>query len=186
MKKLILATKNKGKVKELEAMLAPFDIEVVSALDLDLPEVIEDRDTFVGNAQKKAEEVLAATGLPTLADDSGLCVDALDGAPGVFSARHGGPEKLLKALEGIPAEKRTAHFMCMLVFAQPGKEHQFFEGKVEGHVTTEFRGEEGFAYDPIFIAKGEERTFAEMNQAEKEALSHRGRAFAAFIKSITV
>lgn len=178
MKKLVLATHNSGKVAELQTLLAPLGVEVISAADLNLPDVVEDADTFDGNALKKARAAHQASGLPALADDSGLCVDALDGAPGVFTARYGGWEKLLENMK--TASTRSAHFHCTLALVMDTGE-TLFHGQCNGHISEQGRGVGGFGYDPVFIPEGETRTFAEMGTAQKHAFSHRGRA----MKSLT-
>jgi XTP/dITP diphosphohydrolase len=152
----------------------------------DCPDVVEDRDTFEGNATKKAIEVAACTGKPALADDSGLAVDALGGAPGVYSARYdpdaesgNDPKnyhKLLNDLKNIPPEERTAQFVCCLALAYPDGRTRTFFGHSRGRIGYEPRGAKGFGYDPIFIPEGFDRTFAEMTAEEKDALSHRGKA----------
>ena len=177
---LLLASHNPGKIAELERMLAPLGISVTSAADLDLPEVVENKGTFRGNAEKKAAEIAAATGLPTLADDSGLCVDALGGNPGVFTKRYGTYERLLKDMDTTPKGGRNAFFVCVLALAIPGQNTVFFEGNVSGTITPEPRGNGGFDYDPVFIPHGHNLTFAEMPVQEKQQYSHRGAALAKF------
>lgn len=179
---LVLASHNQGKIAELAAMLAPLGVTVLSAHDLGLPDVIEDRDTFEGNATKKAVEICAATNLPTLADDSGLCVDALGGAPGVFTARYSRTyERLMDEIRDTPPSRRQAHFMCVLAFALPDGTLQTFAGRCDGHIHTEPLGSSGFGYDPVFIPQGETRTFAEMAAHEKKTHSHRGKALELFL-----
>jgi len=180
--RLVLASHNQGKIAELATMLAPFGVHVLSAYDLDLPEVAEDRDTFSGNAAKKAQEICAATNLPTLADDSGLCVDALGGAPGVLTARYSRTyERLMIEIAHIPPAQRGAHFVCVLAFALPDGTLKTFEGRADGHIHTTPLGEGGFGYDPVFIPLGETRTFAQMTADEKKAHSHRGKATKLFL-----
>ena len=159
-------------------MLVPLGVTITSAVQMNLPDVVEDRDTFQGNAEKKAVEISAATGLPTLADDSGLCVDALGGNPGVFTKRYGSYERLLEDMETIPTGGRNAFFVCVLALAIPGEKTLFFEGKVNGTITSEPRGNGGFDYDPVFIPQGHHLTFAEMSAEEKQHYSHRGAALA--------
>ncbi|MBI1363791.1 MAG: RdgB/HAM1 family non-canonical purine NTP pyrophosphatase [Proteobacteria bacterium] len=178
---LILASKNPGKIKELSALLAPMGVRVRSALEMDLPDVVEDRDTFDGNAAKKAEEIAAATGLPALADDSGICVDTLDGRPGVFSARYGGYERLLEELKAHTSDVHPAHFMCVLALAVPGQQTRLYEGRIDGHVVAAPRGTSGFGYDPVFQPKGYKETFGEMDPILKNKISHRGLALQAFV-----
>lgn len=191
MKKLVFATRNQGKLTELRALLAGVDIEVVSQAELDVPEVVEDGDTFVANASKKALEVSGATGLPALADDSGLEVDALGGAPGVYSARYAGEpcddeannDKLLAALADVPEHQRGARFRSVLALADTqgelGDQVILTEGTCEGRILTERRGEGGFGYDPLFFAPELGATFAELGVGTKNDLSHRARAMKA-------
>jgi len=189
--RLVFATGNPGKVVELRELLAGLDLEVLSARDIDLPEVIEDGDTFAANAAKKAREVSRATGLPALADDSGLEVDALAGAPGVLSARFAGAghddrannEKLLAALAGVPPERRTARFRSALALADVagalGDRVLTAEGVCEGVILEAPRGGGGFGYDPLFFAPELGQTFAEAGVGAKNNLSHRARAMRA-------
>jgi XTP/dITP diphosphohydrolase len=188
--RLVFATRNPGKLEELRQLLADLDgaIQIRSAIDLALPDVVEDADTFAGNAAKKGREVSRATGLPALADDSGLEVDALGGAPGVVSARYAGPEqddrrnndKLLKAMAGIPAERRTARFRSVLALADVtgrlGDRVLVAEGVCEGVILEAPRGTGGFGYDPLFFAPELGCTFAEAGIGPKNDLSHRARA----------
>ncbi|AKJ65390.1 XTP/dITP diphosphatase [Kiritimatiella glycovorans] len=181
--KLVLATRNPHKREEIEAIFDGPGLDIV-ALDAfpDAPEVEEDRDTFEGNAIKKAVEIARWTGLRALADDSGLEVDALGGAPGVWSARYAGPEadyeannrKLLAALAG--AGDRTARFRTVMALADPDGTVRTVEGSCEGAITEEPRGMRGFGYDPLFVLRGDTRTFAELDAAEKNRVSHRARA----------
>ncbi len=185
--RLVLATRNAGKVAELEARLAGLDVDLVSAGSLpDAPEVEEDADTLRGNAEKKARALFAHTGLPSLADDTGLEVDALDGAPGVRSARYAGEDaddeanrrKLLAELAGAPT--RTARFRTVLAFVDSDGV-RCFDGVCEGLIATEEAGAGGFGYDALFRpADGDGRTFAQMSSDEKNQISHRGRALDAF------
>lgn len=179
--RLVIASRNTGKLAELEALLAPYGITLENALSLNLPEVVEDTGTFHGNAAKKAQSAAQATGLPALADDSGLCVDALGGAPGVETAHYGGWEKLLKALQNTPADQRDAHFVCVLALALPGHDAvHFFEGAAQGRIAEAPQGEGGFGYDPVFTPAGHHTTFATMARDAKSAISHRGQALRAF------
>lgn len=189
IKKLVLASRNEKKLKELAAILAPYGIETVSVGKFPTaPEVKETGTTFAENAALKAEAIAAHTGLPTLADDSGLCVDVLDGAPGVYSARFAGEEGndeknnnlLLEKLSGLPEEKRKASFVCLLALARPDEETVFFEGKCDGVIINEKCGDEGFGYDPLFFSPELGKTFAEAVSAEKHRVSHRGRALNKF------
>jgi len=181
----VLATKNQGKVRELQEMLQDTGFEVVSlAAYPDLPEVEEDGDTFQANAVKKAREIAVATGELVMADDSGLEVDFLNGAPGVHSARFAGEhgdnkannQKLLKRLENVPWEKRTARFKCVVAVAAPDGRIETAEGACEGIITTEPRGKEGFGYDPLFYFPQYQKTFAELDGNIKNEVSHRGKA----------
>lgn len=181
MKKLVVASHNAGKVSELRTLLAPLGIDVLSAADAALPDVVEDADTFDGNALKKARAAFAATGLPVLADDSGLCVDALGGRPGVFTARYGGWQKLLQEMAALDAAARSAYFHCTLAFIDASGGETMFHGECRGHIIAESRGDGGFGYDPVFVPQGEARTFAEMGAAEKHLFSHRGRAMQHFV-----
>ncbi|MEM1057178.1 MAG: RdgB/HAM1 family non-canonical purine NTP pyrophosphatase [Bacteroidota bacterium] len=191
--RLVLATRNAGKVAELRDRLAALGTEVVSAAEVDgAPEVDEDRDTLRGNAEKKARALYLHTGLAALADDTGLEVDALDGAPGVFSARFAGHEAddaanrahLLVRLGAVT--DRDARFRTVLAFVDSSGT-QFFDGVCEGTILREERGEGGFGYDALFVpADGDGRTFAEMDKFEKNTISHRGRALDAFAAWLSV
>ncbi len=181
--KLILATHNKGKVKEIGALLAPYNIEVISAGDMNFPEPEETGATFIENAKLKALAAAAAAGLPALADDSGLAVNALGGAPGIYSARWAGPEKdFTRAMGRVNRElgddaDRAAAFVCVLALAWPDGHTEVFEGTVDGNLVWPPRGGRGFGYDPMFIPLNHKETFAEMEPAAKRAISHRARAF---------
>ncbi len=184
--KIILATKNLGKIRELQELLVDEGIKVLSLLDVpDWEDVKETGATFAENAAIKAREAARKTGLITLADDSGLEVDALGGAPGIFSARYAGEpknderntDKLLELLETIPPDKRTARFRCALVVVTPDREEYLTEGVVEGQILTERRGADGFGYDPVFYLPEFGKTMAEINLAEKNKISHRAQAF---------
>lgn len=180
---IVLATRNQGKVKELREMLADFPVDIRSLADFGpLPEVVEDGATFDDNAYKKALFTAKALGLPAMADDSGLVVEALDGAPGVHSARYAGEEaddaaniaKLLKAMEG--REDRRAAFVCVLSLAVPAGPALTYEGRCEGEITHEPRGSQGFGYDPVMFYAPLGKTFAELTSEEKNRVSHRGAA----------
>jgi XTP/dITP diphosphohydrolase len=182
---IVLATRNKKKAEELNRMLAGMDIKVTTLNDFaDCPEVLEDKDTFEGNAIKKALEVAACTGMIAVADDSGIVVDALGGRPGVFSARYAGDnaddaanlKKLLWEMKNIPDGSRSARFICCIAVAYPNGKVVTFEGRVEGSIGYEPKGRMGFGYDPVFYPEGHDRTFAEMSFAEKDSMSHRGKA----------
>ncbi|ADM08671.1 putative deoxyribonucleotide triphosphate pyrophosphatase [Parvularcula bermudensis HTCC2503] len=192
---LLLATHNQGKVREFSAWLAPYAISISSAADHDLPEPEETATDFLGNATLKAEAAMAATGLPALADDSGLAVAALGGAPGLYSARWAGPDRdYQRAFDRIAAELggaqamegAAAAFVCVLVLTLPGDTPLVAEGQVEGTLTASPRGAAGFGYDPIFRPEGEARTFAEMTMAEKAQFSHRARAMTNLAQVINV
>lgn len=183
--KLVVASHNPGKVREIGDLLAPFGIEAVSAGALGLDELEETGDTFRANAELKALAAARAANLPALADDSGLCVNALNGAPGIYSARWAGPskdfgfamEKLRRGmLEAGPVDA-GAHFICGLALAWPDGHVEYFEGRVDGELTWPPRGEKGFGYDPIFIPDGHDITFGEMEPDVKHGLSHRADAF---------
>lgn len=185
--KLVLATRNQGKVRELAKLVAPLGMEVVSMAEYPhVPEVVEDGETFEDNAVKKAKSVASATGLLTLADDSGLEVDYLGGAPGVHSARFSGEEKddqannqkLLRLLEGIPREKRSARFRCVVAIATPEGKVFTASGSCEGVIGTAPKGDGGFGYDPLFYVPDFGKTFSELDLETKNKISHRGRAFA--------
>ena len=189
MRKILVASTNPGKLKELREMLGG-DIEWVGLSDFpNVGEIEEDGKTFAENARKKAIGYAKTTGLWTLADDSGLVIDALGGQPGVKSARFSGDKeasrglldhknmaKVLTLLQGVPKEKRTARFMCCLCLASPEKVLIETEGKLEGVITNEQAGENGFGYDPIFFVPGLNKTVAQMTSEEKNAISHRGNA----------
>jgi XTP/dITP diphosphohydrolase len=194
MKELVVATRNRGKMLEIRALLDGIVGTVRCATDFpDFPETIEDGLTFQENALKKAREAMIFTGLPALADDSGLVVDLLDGRPGVLSARFAGKgagdaennRLLLEELNGIPAGRRQAAFVCVLAFVTPAGHEQVFSGRVGGTILTAGRGDGGFGYDPLFLVDGFDRTMAELSLQEKNAISHRGQAlqhFRAFLE----
>lgn len=181
--KLIVASHNTGKVREIRELLAPFSADVVSAAELNLPEPEETGDSFIANAKLKALAAAINANLPALADDSGLSVEALDGAPGIYSARWAGPEKdFTAAMSRIEkelgqTESRRARFVCALALAWPDGHCEIFEGTVAGTLRFPPRGAKGFGYDPIFVADGHTITFAEMDPAAKHAISHRADAF---------
>ena len=181
--RLVIASHNAGKVREIAELLTPFGVDVVSAGDLGLAEPDETGETFIDNALLKAHAAADAANLPALADDSGLAVDALDGAPGIYSARWAGPDKdfgaaMAKVEELLRgSEDRGAQFVCALALAWPDGHAEVFEGTVTGEITWPPTGDKGFGYDPIFTADSETITFAEMDPARKHALSHRADAF---------
>ncbi|MCI8553696.1 MAG: XTP/dITP diphosphatase [Clostridiales bacterium] len=187
--RLIVATHNSKKLRELERILAPLGIEPVTGemAGIPLDEVEETGTTFEENAFLKAEAACRQTGLPAVADDSGLAVDALDGRPGVYSARYAGEGasdadricKLLTELEGVPEERRTARFVCAVCCVFPDGRTVTARGECPGVIGAEPRGNDGFGYDPIFVVEGG-RTYAELTAAEKDAISHRGNALRQF------
>ncbi|MEU6718152.1 RdgB/HAM1 family non-canonical purine NTP pyrophosphatase [Nonomuraea sp. NPDC046802] len=184
--RIVLATRNKGKIAELRRILNGFDIVGLEEFP-SIGEVAETGVTFEENALLKAHAVAKGSGLPAVADDSGLCVDVLNGMPGVFSARwsgrHGDDQAnlslLLAQLSDVPADRLTAYFACAAALALPSGECRVVEGTLPGHLITTPRGTNGFGYDPILVPEGETRTTAEMAPEEKDAISHRGRAFRA-------
>jgi XTP/dITP diphosphohydrolase len=190
VRELIVASHNPGKVREIAALLAPHAIVVRGAVELGLAEPEETGATFAENAILKARAAAQASGLPALADDSGLSVTALDGAPGIYSARWAGPTKNFSfAMARVERElehiaDRSAKFVCALVLAQPSGEVEVFEGEVLGSLEFPPRGTNGFGYDPIFVASGMIETFGELDPAKKHAISHRARAFEKFARSV--
>jgi non-canonical purine NTP pyrophosphatase (RdgB/HAM1 family) len=181
--RLVVASHNAGKVREIADLLAPFAIDIVSAAELNLPEPEETGDTFTANALLKAEEAVQGSGLPALADDSGLAVEALDGAPGLYSARWAGPERDFQMAMALVQEKlgqtpnRRAYFISVLALAWPDGHTECFEGRVHGDLIWPPRGDKGFGYDPMFLLDGYDMTFGEMNYDEKQSVSHRAVAF---------
>jgi XTP/dITP diphosphohydrolase len=185
-KTLLIATNNAHKVRELTDLLQGLSWHVVSLAEYpEAPIPVEDGDTFEANALKKATHYCRHHGVWCVADDSGLVVDALDGAPGVLSARYAGEDgndgannaKLLSELAGVEESRRTARFVCCAAMATPKGETHTERGSVEGRILLEPRGDNGFGYDPLFLPDGHDQTFAELPLAEKQAISHRGRAF---------
>jgi XTP/dITP diphosphohydrolase len=185
---IFLASGNPHKIEEMQALLSTFDIRLESTLDYpNAKEVVEDRPDLEGNAIKKAQYWYGKTGLPSLADDTGLEVDSLGGAPGVYSARYAGEkatyeentQKLLKELEG--KSDRTAQFRTIIAFIDPSGKQHFFEGVCRGEIIAKKRGEKGFGYDPVFVPEGYDLTFAELNSDDKNRISHRGKAMQAFL-----
>lgn len=187
---LVLATHNPGKVREIEDLLRPFAVPVVAAGSLGLPEPEETGLTFIANAELKARAAAEGSGKPALADDSGLSVAGLGGAPGIYSARWAGPGKdFAVAMERVRTElgdnpNRAAAFHCALSLAWPDGQIVTFEGIIEGTLTFPARGPHGFGYDPIFVPNGHSITFGEMDPAAKHAISHRARAFEQLVKAV--
>ena len=193
--KILIATHNKGKLEEFREILAPFGAQVVSAGELGLAEPAETESTFEGNARIKAQAAMEASGLITISDDSGLCVDALDGAPGVYTADWAGPsrdwmmamrtvEEKLQAAGATSPDKRGAQFMCTLCVLWPDGEEKFFVGSVPGHLSWPPRGAFGHGYDPVFMPAGETQTFGEMTHEKKNTLSHRARAVEKMVREL--
>ena len=195
--RLVIATHNPGKLREMRDLMEPLGIECVSAAELGLPEPEEIGNTFVDNADLKAREAADLSGLPALADDSGLCVDALHGAPGIFSARWAEDEQgnrdWARAMEKVwreveaagPDAGHDAHFACALAIAWPNDgQAENFEGRVDGTLTWPPRGDRGFGYDPIFVPAGHDVTFGEMEPARKHEMSHRADAFRKLVKAL--
>ena len=188
--RLVIATHNEGKLREIRDLLAPFGIECLSAAELDLPEPEEIGTSFVDNADLKARQAADLSGLPALADDSGICIDALGGRPGIHTARWAEDEQgnrdWMRAMERAwreleaagPDAGRDAHFACALAIAWPNDgQAESFEGRVDGTLVWPPRGDKGFGYDPMFVPNGHEVTFAEMDPEQKHSMSHRADAF---------
>ena len=196
LQNLVIATHNKGKVREINDLLAPFGVKVKSALDMDLPEPEETENSFVGNALLKARAAASVSGMTALADDSGLEVFALGGEPGIYSARWAenpetkerdfafAMEKVKNRLEALKTGDYSARFVCVLALVTPDGEEQIFEGEIRGHLEFPPRGGNGFGYDPIFVANGETITFGEMDPAKKHEMSHRADAFKKLVNSV--
>jgi len=185
--RLVIASHNSGKVGEIAALLAPFGIAAVAAGLLSLPEPEETGNSFEANAELKAKAAAEASGLPALADDSGLVVPALGGAPGIYSARWAGPEKDFRiAMERVHQEvgdkDRDAYFVAVLALAGADGQTELFRGEVAGSLTWPPRGDRGFGYDPMFIPQGGKLTFGELDPAEKHRISHRARAFSKLVQ----
>lgn len=191
LKELVVASHNKGKIAEFEQMLKPFGVKIFSALDLNLPDVEETGTTFEENAVLKAETLAEICNKPCLADDSGLCVDALGGRPGVYSARYApnrdfnlAMDKLVAELKESGSDDWSAHFSCVLALKIPNEKVEVFEGKVDGKIIENKRGNNGFGFDPVFVPKGFDCTFAEMSGEDKKKISHRGRALKKFLQKV--
>lgn len=193
MPQLFFASKNPGKVKEFKRFLAPKDIEVLSLLDLDnCPEIIENGQTFEENSSIKAQTIMDAYQLPVVAEDAGLVVDALDGAPGIYSARYAGDHddasnnaKLLNELKDVPDTQRGAKFVAVIVALKPNGEKIVAEGAVDGEILTQERGTDGFGYDPLFYYAPFEKTLAELTVDQKNDISHRGKALESFLEQFS-
>lgn len=189
---LVVASHNMGKVREIEELLSPLGFEVKGAAKLGLPEPAENGTSFTENALIKARSAASISGLPALADDSGLCVGALEGAPGIYSARWAGRDKDFRlAMKRIEHElsgnpDRRAFFVCVLALVTPTGHEETFEGRVYGTLTFPPRGERGFGYDPIFVPEGHRFTFGEMEPAAKHAMSHRAKAFEKFSAALAL
>ena len=194
LSEVVFASHNAGKIKEIKELLQPFGINVKSSSDMELPDVEETGATFAENSLLKSQTIAKLTDLPCIADDSGLCVDALNGAPGVYSARYApnrdfdkGMEKLLSEMAQSPNKSRKAHFSCVISLAFPDGSYKLFEGRVDGQIALEKHGNGGFGYDPLFVPDGFAKSFAQMSKEEKNSVSHRGRAvekLKAYLKSL--
>lgn len=192
--RIVVATNNDKKLEELTRILEGLDVELVPMGELGLESPVEDGETFEENALLKARAASKATGLPAVADDSGLEVDALEGAPGVYSARYAGEptddlannRKLVEELAGVPEERRTARFVCAAALVAPDGREWTTRGTMEGRIVDEPRGNRGFGYDPHFLSEGETRTNGELAAEEKDAKSHRGAAFRAIRKDVEI
>jgi XTP/dITP diphosphohydrolase len=193
--RLLIATHNAGKLEEFRQLLEPYGVDVTSAGELGLAEPEETENTFLGNARIKAESAMKASGMITLADDSGLCVDALNGDPGVYTADWAGPsrdwnmamrlvEEKLQAAGATAPDKRTGSFNCTLVVLWPTVDERVFVGKAPGHLVWPPRGKLGHGYDPVFVPNGQDQTFAEMTHEKKNSLSHRGAALSQLLKEL--
>jgi len=189
--RIIIATSNQHKLRELKKLLKDFDVQLLSLIDFpDCPAVVEDGVSFAENALKKAHTICTHTGLLTIADDSGLEVDCLQGRPGIFSARYAGEgagdrknyEKLLQEMKCVAPEKRGARFRCVLALAAPSGKQGVAEGEYRGVIISEPRGENGFGYDPVFLDTASGLTFAEMPSEQKNQISHRARALQELVK----
>jgi len=204
--KLVIASHNEGKVREIRDLLAPYGIEPISAASLDLPEPEETGTTFVANAELKALQAADLLGLPALSDDSGMCVEALGGDPGIFSARWGMADPGIAGIEPVQGEgrdfdlamrrvnakleampegtSRAAYFVCALALAWPDGHVEWFEGRVDGTLIWPPRGDKGFGYDPMFVPNGHELSFGEMEPDAKHAMSHRADAFGQLVAAV--
>jgi XTP/dITP diphosphohydrolase len=193
--KIVIATHNKGKLEEFAALLKPYGVEAVSACALGLPEPVETETTFAGNARIKARSAMRASGLIAVSDDSGLCVEALGGEPGVYTADWAGPdrdwnramrlvEEKLQAKGATAPEQRRAYFACTLCVAWPDGEERIYEGRAHGTLSWPPRGVLGHGYDPVFVPDGETRSFAELAPEEKNRISHRAKALELLVRDL--
>jgi XTP/dITP diphosphohydrolase len=193
--KLVIATHNKGKLAEFRQLFALYGVQVTSAGELGLAEPKETETTFLGNARIKAQAAMKASGMVALSDDSGLCVDALNGDPGVYTADWAGPsrdwslamrlvEEKMQAAGAVTTDQRAGSFNCTLVVLWPNGEERVFVGKAPGHLVWPPRGKLGHGYDPVFVPDGQDQTFGEMDAAKKNMLSHRGRAISQLLKEL--
>ena len=195
MNKLVLASGNAGKVKEINNLLQAHGIEVISQNEFDVPEAVEDSLTFVENAIKKARNACQYTGLPSIADDSGIEVDAINKSPGIYSARYSGEDatdeknniKLIAELDGVAENKRTARYQCVMVYMKSANDPTpiITQGSLEGRILTEARGDGGFGYDPLFWLEDKNCSAAELSLEEKNKISHRAIALQAMIKQLS-
>ena len=183
LKELIFASHNAGKIKEIREMIEPLGIELKTYKEIDIPDVEETGKTFAENSLLKSSKIAKITGIACIADDSGLCVDALNGAPGVYSARYApdrdfdkGMEKLLTEIAKSRNPDRSAHFSCVISLAYPDGKYELFEGRINGKIAEQKQETGGFGYDPIFIPEGYDKSFAELGNEIKNKISHRGRA----------
>jgi XTP/dITP diphosphohydrolase len=190
----VIGSRNKKKIGEVLDLLAPFGFDVIGVASLPgVPDVVEDGDSFAANADKKARETALAVSQWVIAEDSGLCVDALGGAPGIYSARYAGEqgndaannEKLLRDLADVPDDRRTAHYVCHAVLADPtGMIRARAEGRIHGRILRDYHGQNGFGYDPLFLVPEYNQTFGQLDAAIKQRISHRAKAFAELIPQI--
>ncbi len=192
LERIVIGTTNNGKLKEISELFKPLKLEISGLSRFNLPPIVEDGDTFLANARKKAEMIAELTGYPTLADDSGLEVDYLNYEPGVKSARYAGEnatdleniQKLLTNLKDVPFKRRKARFVTILALAIPGEETVFSKGRIEGYITASLRGKNGFGYDPVFYLPQYGKTMAELPLHIKNQISHRGQALKVMIEII--
>ncbi|MBO5997468.1 MAG: RdgB/HAM1 family non-canonical purine NTP pyrophosphatase [Alphaproteobacteria bacterium] len=187
-RQIVFASRNQGKIKVIRALLSKLNVEILSADDLDLGDIEETGKTFEENATLKAVAASQNSGLPAIADDSGLCIHALHDEPGIYSARYakkmgGYPQAFDDVLKRLKnQEDKTAHFMCVLVLAFPNGNTRVYQGRVDGKIVPPQKGDNGFGFDPIFMPDGFTQTFAQLSEAKKNTISHRGRAIKAFVE----